>query len=318
MNQIGGYFELELRKEVEYHKEAIRLNSGRNAFEYVLRARGYQKVYLPFYSCKVLLEPIIKLNLVYEFYPITEQLEPLFNYNLISENETFLYINYFGVKTDFVNKLIQFCPNLIIDNSQAFFDKPHIGVDTFYSPRKFFGIPDGAYLFTDKFLPMELSYDHSVNRFSHLIKRIDTGAESGYADFKANNDDLKEQPVQLMSYLTQALLCNIDYNRVIKTRKQNFRFLHEKLSDSNKLKLTEYKNSVPMVYPYLTDNGSSLRKKLIQNKIFVATYWPNAENGGDQNIQEQYLTQHLLPIPVDQRYTTNDMETILEIVRRYV
>ena len=36
MNPIGGYFELELRKGEEYHKEAIRLNSGRNAFEYVL------------------------------------------------------------------------------------------------------------------------------------------------------------------------------------------------------------------------------------------------------------------------------------------
>ena len=35
---IGGYFELELPQGEEYHKNAIRLNTGRNAFEYGLGA----------------------------------------------------------------------------------------------------------------------------------------------------------------------------------------------------------------------------------------------------------------------------------------
>jgi hypothetical protein len=34
MQPIGGYFELELRKGKEYHTDAIRLNTGRNALEY--------------------------------------------------------------------------------------------------------------------------------------------------------------------------------------------------------------------------------------------------------------------------------------------
>jgi hypothetical protein len=37
MNPIGGYFELELRKSDEYHKEAIRLNTGRNALKLILK-----------------------------------------------------------------------------------------------------------------------------------------------------------------------------------------------------------------------------------------------------------------------------------------
>jgi hypothetical protein len=32
---IGGYFELELSRGEEYHSDAIRLNTGRNAFEYI-------------------------------------------------------------------------------------------------------------------------------------------------------------------------------------------------------------------------------------------------------------------------------------------
>ncbi len=31
MNSIGGYFELELPLREEYHKNAIRFNTGRNA-----------------------------------------------------------------------------------------------------------------------------------------------------------------------------------------------------------------------------------------------------------------------------------------------
>lgn len=314
MSEIGGYFELELRKDEEYHKEAIRLNSGRNAIEYVLRARGYKKVYLPYYSCEVMLEPFNKLKLEYEFYPINEQLEPIFNFNRIGANEMFLYINYFGIKSNIVQKLTEKCSNLLIDNSQAFFEKPLSGIDTFYSPRKFFGVPDGAYLFTDKLLTVKLLRDKSVVRFSHLIKRIDDGAEDGYADFKANDDDLKEQPIKLMSSLTQALLCNIDYDNVIKTRKQNFRYLYERLHKLNEFKFPIDNDFVPIAYPFLTPRGKSLKQKLIQNKIFVPTYWPKSEKGGDQYFYEEYLIQNLLPIPIDQRYTIREIKTVLELI----
>ena len=70
--EIGGYFELELNKGHEYHPQAIRLNSGRNAFEYILRAKKYKKVYMPFYTCEVMFEPLQKLNLNFENYSIDE------------------------------------------------------------------------------------------------------------------------------------------------------------------------------------------------------------------------------------------------------
>ena len=50
MSAIGGYFELELRKGEHYHKEALRLNTARNSFEYILRARGYKR-----YICLIIL-----------------------------------------------------------------------------------------------------------------------------------------------------------------------------------------------------------------------------------------------------------------------
>ena len=66
MKTLGGYFELELRKGDHYHKTAIKLNTGRNAFEYLLRAKQYQKVYMPYFTCDVMLEPIKKLQSTHE------------------------------------------------------------------------------------------------------------------------------------------------------------------------------------------------------------------------------------------------------------
>jgi len=313
MNPIGGYFELELRKGKEYHNGAIRLNSGRNAFEYILRAREYKKVYLPYFTCDVMLEPILKLKLKYEFYRINEQLEPIFDFNKIGADETFLYTNYFGIKGLQVIKISKNCPNLIVDNSQAFFEKPLAGIDTFYSPRKFFGVPDGAYLYTDKLIQIELDRDNSVNRFSHLIKRIEEGAETGYSDFIANNDSIKGQPIKSMSALTRALLDNIDYNKVIRTRKRNFQFFYNYLKNLNNFKLSEVADSVPMIYPFRTTD-KKLKSKLIENKIFVATYWPNILNWCNENMLEYTLTEQIIPLPIDQRYDANILSKLINLI----
>lgn len=311
MNPIGGYFELELRKGNEYHKDAIRLNSGRNAFEYILRARDYKKVYLPYFTCDVMLEPILKLKLKYEFYHINEQLEPIFDFSQIGVDETFIYTNYFGIKSLEAIKISKTYPNLIIDNSQAFFEKPIAGIDTFYSPRKFFGVPDGAYLYTNTLLQIELSHDKSMTRFSHLTKRIEDGAEAGYSDFKTNDDAIKWQSIKLMSTLTQALLCGIDYENVIKIRKQNFQFLDEHLQSSNKLHLQVDPDFVPMIFPYLTTKGKNLKQKLLQNGIFVATYWPNVFEWCDKIQMDYKIAEEIVPIPVDQRYGLKEMEYII-------
>ena len=149
MNSIGGYFELELPKGEEYHKNAIHLNTGRNALELILTIKQYKKVYIPYYTCDVILEPFDKLKIDYEFYSIDQNFEPLFSYDKIKENEGFLYINYFGLKDAFISSFLKNCKNLIIDNSQELYFLPKLGIPSFYSCRKFFGVPDGAYLYLE-------------------------------------------------------------------------------------------------------------------------------------------------------------------------
>ena len=313
MEPIGGYFELELRKGEHYHKDAIRLNTARNCFEYVLRTRNYKKVYVPYYTCEVMLEPIKKQGIGYEFYPINASLEPV-ELPVLKEEEAFVYTNYFGLKQDCVKRLAKaYGAQLIVDNAQAFYAEPIQGIDTFYSARKFFGVSDGAYLYTETRLEQDLEQGVSFNRMSHLLKRIDLGAESGFLDFRFNDDSLCGQGIKTMSRLTEATLCGIDYESAKRKRRENYAFLDKVLSDSSRIHLEIDGEAVPMVYPYVTDDAS-LRSRLIEHKVFVATYWPNVNEWTNSELFEHDLSEKLIPIPCDQRYGLKEMNAIISLM----
>ena len=72
-----------------------------------------------------------------------------------------------------------------------------------------------------------------------------------------------------MSNLTQTILKSIDYDKIKLIINKNFLFLHSHLKKINELKIDVNSLNGPMVYPLL------LKKDMIKQKIYVATYWPN-------------------------------------------
>jgi hypothetical protein len=314
MSAVGGYFGLELKAGNEYHTDAFRLNTGRNSLEYILAANNYTKIYLPYYTCDVLLQPIKKLGLKYEFYFIDKSLEPITDYKNINDHETFLYTNYFGLKDQYITELKGQCKNLIIDNAQAFYSKPMADTDTFYSPRKFFGLPDGAYLYTNRKLERTFDRDVSFSRFDHLLKRIDLGAENGYPYFTRNENALDDLPILEMSKLTQRLLQSIDYSEIAERRRTNFVYLHNGLEALNGIRFELTAGQVPMVYPFLTEDAN-LRKRLISKEIYIPQYWPNVADWTDDKTIEFQYAHKLVHLPIDQRLGLSDLDNIIELVR---
>ena len=317
MDAIGGYFSLELPLCEEYHKDAIRLNTGRNCLEYILRARKYNKVYIPYYTCEVILEPFKKLGINYEFYHININLELAYDIKLNKDN-ALLYTNYYGLKQRYVEKLAaKYGNQLIIDNTQAFYAKPIQGIDTFYTCRKFFGVPDGAYLYSDAKLDEDYEPDQSYERFAHLLKRIDLSAEQGYGDFRKTDDGLENQPIRKMSKLTQRMMQSIDYHTVAITRRENYIILHKSLGQDNNIKLSLEDDAVPMMYPYFVPQ-KGLREKLIDNKIFVACYWPNVMEWTSPKDIDYLLASQMQPLSIDQRYGEEEMNEIIKNINNYV
>ena len=68
-----------------------------------------------------------------------------------------------------------------------------------------------------------------------------------------------------------------------------------------------------MVYPFVTRTNRDIRKELIDNKVFVAQYWPNVHQ---HNLYENecQLARRMIPIPCDQRYGEIEMNRIINII----
>jgi len=317
---IGGYFGLELANHKNlYHDHLTRVNYGRSALEYILRAKGYKKLYIPYYICDVILQPLIKLNVEYEFYHINTNLEPKVDH--LEDHSALLQVNYFGLMNNRLPALKEKYSELIVDNSMAFFSKPIQSIHCFYSPRKFFGVPDGGFAFIDSENPETIrTKDISFHRTSHLLKRLDVGPEKGYDDFKNNELASNNPPLVEMSRLTEKILRSIDYQAVIEKRNDNFACLHSHLQPYNEFTPIIEQSFIhgPMAYPFLKKGNSGLRRYLIENRIYVAQYWPNIPKWiKNPYLPELYLFENLIPLPIDQRYDSEDMKRILEVIQNF-
>lgn len=324
MKEIGGYFELELPHIVTYPKgeDALYVNSARHAFEYILRNSGnVKRVLLPRYTCEVMLEPLKRLDIPYTFYDITTDLT-IKKLPELSADEYIVINNYFGILDTYVDRIAShYGDRAIIDNAQAWYKPALPGIKAIYSPRKFFGVPDGGV--AENIAPLSegnepLPTDHSWERCSHLLKRLEMPASEGYRDFNINSDKLSNDVLKSMSPLTRRILANIDFRKACEIRKDNFLYLHRALCEAgvkNMLEIPELKDfACPMVYPLLIPEGAQVRKKLIEGKVYVATYWPNVFDWAADGSTEYFLAANLLPLPIDQRYDTADMQRIVSLI----
>lgn len=317
MKEIGGYFELQLRKGEHYHKGAVQLNTARNCLEYILRAKKYRKIYIPYLDSEVIWEPMEKLGIEYEFYSVDYRLDPVFDKQL-NKDEVFFYSDTYGIKCCTVEKLVKrFGKQLIVDNTHAFYSRPYQGVDTIYSPRKFFGLPDGAYLYTDTLLDEELEQDMAIPHMTHLMKRIEYGsASAGYQDFLTYCDSLIGQPVKRMSNLAAALLVNIDYENLRARQVENFHYLHNALGKGNSFEYDDFpSDTCPLSYMFYSEDPD-LRKRLIENKIYVSTYWKATLDLVEKDSAEYKIVNCLLPLPCDHRYDEEDMKRIVDVINK--
>ena len=308
MKEIGGYFGLEKVIGREYHANLLALNNARNALLYLLKARNIKKLYIPYFLCDSVSKLCDREGYRYEYYFIGADFLPIFEKSL--QTDEYLYVvNYYGqLSNQTVEMLRRKYGNIIFDNVQAFFQKPVDGVDTIYSCRKFFGVPDGAYLATTARLQEELPVDVSKDRMKHILGRFEGSASDYYADFKANDHSFVDLELREMSALTHNLLGTIDYELTSKTRNENYAILEAQLGVRNPLQLQTPIG--PYCYPFYCENGMEIKRQLAKSKIFVATLWPNVLE--TDCVLEKDYTENILPLPCDQRYDANDMNYLVE------
>lgn len=314
---IGGYFELELPEpKGHFYSGAKRFQSARAAFYALLLKGRPSKVWMPVYICDSILAPLKKAAIEIVFYSLNKDFSIKDNIKL-QPNEWLFYVNYFGICCKQQQAILsEYGPDQVVfDHSQAFFQPALNCLATIYSPRKFFGVPDGGLLITklDIDEPAEVD-DVSIERSRHLLKRLGAKPESGYVDYQNAEKSLMDFLPKRMSALTDRVFSSIDFESARIKRNENFRFLHDMLANKNSISIDSSLIDGPMVYPFLSDTAS-LKSILISNKIFVATYWPECERIASNGSYEQELTRYLTPLPCDQRYGTECLERILHFLK---
>lgn len=320
MKNIGGFFEIEIAEgETLYHDESVGLSTGRACLSLVLDLKNYSKVYLPFYCCDALFEPLELKGVDFEFYRIDEQFEILDEITL-QESEAIVYCNFFGIKTAYVNKLIGiYGHQLIIDDSHSFFKKGYENNISFVTARKYFGVPDGAFLYLPTEVNLNLIPRKKTISINHGLHRLIGLQDAAFREFQEYENSLGSS-IERISLFSEKVLKTIDYEKVKNVRNNNFMIYRKNLDSINSIKIDN--DAVDcFCYPLLLEKP--IDKKLLYDKgIFIPVYWTDVLNRKKEysnNIEcfnEMKFSKEILPLPIDHRYDSNDIERVIETIKK--
>lgn len=317
MKIVGGFFELELNSSGKaFHQKACALWCGRACLSLIVQKLEPIKIYVPFYVCDTLLEPLIENHIEYVFYEIDENLE-IKNLPFLAENELLIYVNYFGLKENYVEFLAKYYEQkLIVDNTQAFFSFEANAI-WFNSARKFFGVADGAYLSASFEFPAYDALPNADSSFEHLIDRLIENQDAAYQEFLVNEARF-DSSLKKISVLSERILASVDYEAVRRKRRENFGAYEESFGKMNRLKLTLGDNETPFCYPLWLD-GKIEKTLLHQQNIFVPTLWQDVLKRNKSGFEfEKTFAADLLALPCDQRYDRTDCLRVVSAVQQII
>ena len=213
------------------------------------------------------------------------------------------------------------------------------------SLRKWYAIPDGGFLATNKTIHAEYMAEDdfvSKTRLQMLIQKWNYLQERYCSKNlkKACLDRLQEEKenylavnrkmeayldeeeiVPKLSDVSTKLLCEVKESECRKRRNENYRILIGGLQ--NRKSLTPVfpiceEAEAPLYLPVYMKDRDSLQQYLRQWDIYVPVLWPvGTENENYIKEEEAYIFEHLAAIPIDQRYGKEQMQRIIEVIEMY-
>ena len=312
MNHIGGFFELEPEDRsthAGFHDGALALHTGRACLMVILAELSPRRVFVPHYTCDATLAPFRTRGIATEYYAIDSTLLPT-GIPVLRDGDYVLYTNYFGLCEEQVERLLSRCgERLLVDDTHAFFRGRRPGVWSFTSARKYFGVPDGAYLYAPQPLSARPSAFSAIT-LDHLRLRQQGRQAEAFAAFQRYECSL-DCRVFGISAFSHERLSHVNYAAVAEARRRNFQLLHHALAATNRLNL-DLGDCVPFCYPYLPRVRIE-HQRLYDHHIYPPKLWVDVLKR-NAPAWEQELAEALLPLPIDHRYGSDTMQTMLNVL----
>ena len=308
-------------------------DSGRSALRFLLQQIKYKNVLLPGYICESV-RHCFGEDCNVRYYNITAGFTIDWNDLLEKSSDRLdvVYLHFFngyiGKEYDFdaLMKLKNYYGFVIVeDTTHSFLSNPNtVGDFCFASLRKWFPIPDGGVLYTKKELKSEQLPTNSWAKAKAIAMQNKNRYLQGISDDKQsflkafshaeNALDNQDEPFSI-SKDSYNILQSIDREAVAKVRRQNYAILKSGLA-CNAVAYGGI-NQAPLFYTASLPQRDELRAFLISNGVYCPVHWPLYDElshmpGAVQNYERE------ISIPIDQRYTTTDMQYIVKLCRDYL
>ena len=300
-------------------------------------------VMLPAYTCQSVIAPFAQMGWRCRFYGIRKDLRinvGSFLEVLDAENPSIVLVHpYYGLGLSPEEKTLLIHAKesgaiVVEDVTQCIFKDKNENFIGYYvgSYRKWLPIPDGAFLYqtgasepaAPKTLPENAAFVVSQLKAMRLRGQY----------FVSNELELKRSSIQLnkaaeklidtgpiapheISAYSNRALSREDVEVVQARRRENACFLYRRL-DRNAcdfpIRDAEEMENTPLYLPLYFHNRAEVQRKLAANGVYAPILWPVETPAVLVDDDVRFIYEHILLIPIDQRYDLEDMRRIAAII----
>ena len=219
------------------------------------------------------------------------------------------------------------------------------------SLRKWYAVPDGGFVASDAALPEDgfAPNEEFVRKKGELLRskweylhgQMDEEKRRALkAEYLQQNRETEAwldayDGISVMSEESAAVLSQINEKECEGRRKENCAYLHEHLAEKKQLvpvfgqayendkmqrtsECGDITDAAPLYYPVYAADRDEMQKFLALRGVYAPTLWPvGEENTGILSQDERYVYEHILALPIDQRYGIEEMQRVLEVLDQY-
>ncbi len=210
------------------------------------------------------------------------------------------------------------------------------------SLRKWYAVPDGGFVASDIPLAedvLETGEEYARERLVPLVQKWEylkekerrTGGAltAGWlprkAEYLKRNRNLENaldcyQGVRRISRISAEILFRVDEEGARRRREENYHALYQHICGMKRLWaiLPEKETHAPLYLPVYVKERDSLQRFLAGYGIYAPVLWPVGEENKDfLQGDGTYIFEHMLALPIDQRYDAGDMEQLAEVLALY-
>lgn len=321
------------------------MSTGRSATRLVLQTilqRNPQMkriALLPPFTCHTVIEPFLELGFEIHTLPIDSGLittpEEITQAIVETQATVLLVHRYYGFDTlPGFNSAIEDMQRqgvlVIEDCTQCLYSTFERSEADYYvgSIRKWCGVPDGGFAvcregqFNNKPKCSDMALESAKReacelKYAYMFNGIDCKPESKKRYREAEHILDTQSSFYAIGKLSALIQTNLDRKSLTEKRRENYSILARELQNHLAIQLVfnEFPvDVIPLYMPVFVRNRDEVQSLLADNAVYAPVVWPKADCCPLVCPEADELYNHLLCIPIDQRYDSDDMKRILNIL----